>query len=107
MMSAKNERAARYPYLKWAKPSDAPNRSDSPQRTYYFIDFGLAVHSEDRNCKVAVLGNEGHDRDPSELSTGNWIPYDPYKLDVYLIGNVFRRVLLDVGSQPYSSLTGY
>ena len=106
MMSAKNERVARYPYLKWAKPSDAPKRSDSSQRTFYFIDYGLAVHFKDRNRNIAVLGNEGHDRDPPELSTGNRIPYDPYKLDVYLIGNVLRRVLLDVSSQPYPNLPG-
>ena len=74
-------------------------RSSAPIK-YYFIDFGLSVYVKDRKCTVLVLGSEGHDRDPPELHQGNRIPYDPYKLDVYLIGNVFRRILLDVSTRP-------
>ncbi|KAI0733407.1 kinase-like domain-containing protein [Fomitopsis betulina] len=91
MMSTKIEKLGRGIHF-WGRPGDALSGS---QRTYYFIDFGLSVHVENPNCRVLVLGNEGHDRAPPELRTGNRIPYDPYKLDVFLVGNVFRRLLLD------------
>ena len=98
-MSTRNERLLRYSDL-MGTPKSASNRSARSRRTYYFIDFGLSVYVKDRKCTVLVLGNEGHDRDPPELHQGNRIPYDPYKLDVYLIGNVFRRILLDVSTRP-------
>ena len=102
MMSEKNERRLRYPYLRWVRSSDVPNEAACSQRAYYFIDFGLAVHVKERDCRALVIGNEGHDKDPPELSKGNRVPYDPYKLDVYLIGNVFRQVLLDVSGPDVS-----
>lgn len=95
-MSTKIEKLGRGIHF-WGRPGDALSGS---QRTYYFIDFGLSVHVENPNCRVLVLGNEGHDRAPPELRTGNRIPYDPYKLDVFLVGNVFRRLLLDVSIGP-------
>lgn len=99
MMGTKTETVGRNTYYR-ENAGDASDGSACYRRTYYFIDFGLSVHVENRHCRVLVLGNEGHDRDPPELRTGNRIPYDPYKLDVFLIGNVFRRLLLDVSIPP-------
>lgn len=51
--------------------------------TYYFIDFGLATHGENQ-----TTGLDGQERAP-ELS--DTVPYDPYKLDVYILGMAFQR----------------
>ncbi|KIO18908.1 hypothetical protein M407DRAFT_31417 [Tulasnella calospora MUT 4182] len=54
---------------------------------YYFIDFGLSTRGE--NLTTGFAGNE---RAP-ELS--NTIPYDPYRLDLYILGKVYQEKLLD------------
>ncbi|KAJ3554130.1 hypothetical protein NM688_g3268 [Phlebia brevispora] len=57
--------------------------------TYYYVDFGISVYiPPDQQSKLAT-GNLGRDRDPPELWTGE--PYDPFKLDIFIIGNVFRK----------------
>lgn len=55
---------------------------------YYFIDFGISSLDEDK-----VLGVDGQERAP-ELSDS--VPYDPYKLDVYILGQVYRGFILRV-----------
>lgn len=60
---------------------------------YYFADFGISVRippGEPRN----VLGEIGADRDVPELS--DTIPYDPFKVDIFVLGNVFRKQIHDV-----------
>ena len=59
---------------------------------YYFIDFGISVHIPDSLGSKLVTGTLGRDRDPPELSP-NWEGrgYDPFKLDVFIIGNMLRR----------------
>jgi hypothetical protein len=86
---------ARYP---WAKPSslgDARHQSRTSvgRIKYFYIDFGLSTYHGPGSPKVA-LGTFGRDRDAPELS--NTIPYDPFKLDVRILGNVFKE-LLEVG----------
>lgn len=57
---------------------------------YYFIDFGLSTRGEDR-----TTGFAGNERAP-ELS--DTIPYDPYRLDIYILGKMYQEILLDVSS---------
>ncbi|KAG8914066.1 hypothetical protein FRC01_004239 [Tulasnella sp. 417] len=52
--------------------------------SYYFVDFGLSTHQ-----KSLTLGLAGQE-DAPELSEK--IPYDPYKLDVYILGMAYKRV---------------
>ncbi|KAL6306695.1 hypothetical protein BKA93DRAFT_912475 [Sparassis latifolia] len=60
---------------------------------YYYVDFGISVHiPPDVDPKLAV-GDDGRDREPPELSSD--APYNPFKLDIFLIGNLFRRVVHD------------
>ncbi|KZT74482.1 hypothetical protein DAEQUDRAFT_701868 [Daedalea quercina L-15889] len=73
--------------------SDRPSTEGSVK--HFFIDFGLSVHVQNGSHHTRVIGNEGRDRDPPELSRGDKIPYDPFKLDVFLIGNVFRKTFLN------------
>ena len=61
---------------------------------YYFADFGISVHVADTDRPSFVTGNLGRDRDPPELSAT--VPYDPFKLDVFIIGNMFRQKFCDV-----------
>jgi len=63
---------------------------------YYFIDFGISVHIPADVYPKLVTGHLGRDQTPPELS--KTIPYDPFKLDVYIIGNMFKRELTDVRS---------
>lgn len=60
---------------------------------YYYIDFGISTRFTSDAPRL-VVGTLGLDEEPPELSDS--IPYDPFKLDVFLIGNLIRRELYDV-----------
>lgn len=61
---------------------------------YYFIDFGISVHIPKDIGSKFVVGNLGRDQTPPELSAT--VPYDAFKLDVYILGNMFKCELTDV-----------
>lgn len=61
---------------------------------YYFIDFGISVHIPKDARPGLVTGIMGRDQTPPELS--KTMPYDPFKLDVYILGNMFKRELTNV-----------
>jgi len=65
---------------------------------YYFVDFGISVYIPESNPPALVTGHNGRDQDPPELSDD--IPYDPFKLDIFIIGNMFDRDFC----QPFSNL---
>lgn len=62
---------------------------------YYFVDFGISssFSPSDTEPKL-VLGEDGIDQEVPELS--DTVPYDPFKVDVFIMGNVFRRNFYDV-----------
>ena len=60
---------------------------------YYYIDFGISVHIP-KDASKLVEGRLGRDQTPPELSKRD--PYDPFKLDVYILGNMFKRELTGV-----------
>ena len=69
---------------------------------YYFVDFGISSHiPEDRQS--FVVGNFGRDQEPPELSTA--VPYDAFKLDIFIIGNMFDRNFYQV-ILPFFLLSG-
>ncbi|KAI0637717.1 hypothetical protein C8Q77DRAFT_1047583 [Trametes polyzona] len=91
-----------HPVLQMSLPDisgKAPTRSraDVPIK-YYYIDFGISTQFP-AGAPRLVTGTLGLDREPPELSDA--VPYDPFKLDVFLIGNLIRRELCD----KYSNLT--
>lgn len=57
---------------------------------YYFIDFGLSTLFPNNEVPKLVTGAEGRERDIPELSTPD-VPYDPFKLDVCIIGRFLER----------------
>ena len=95
---------AMYPEGFHAVASDyTPDRSDLAKyisRTaaggvkYYFIDFGISVHIPDNLHSKLVTGIEGRDQDPPELSLD--VGYDPFKLDIFIIGNMLKREFMVV-----------
>jgi len=56
---------------------------------YYFVDYGISSYFPQGTERQLVLGIAGRDRNVPELS--NEVPYDPFKVDVFTIGNVLRR----------------
>ncbi|EIM88669.1 uncharacterized protein STEHIDRAFT_166704 [Stereum hirsutum FP-91666 SS1] len=62
---------------------------------YYFVDFGMSSYFPPDAPRLA-LGDEVRDQEVPELS--ETIPYDPFKVDIFALGNVFRRELYDLFS---------
>ncbi|KAG6897209.1 hypothetical protein C0993_007673 [Termitomyces sp. T159_Od127] len=59
---------------------------------YYFIDFGLSAYYPDEPLETDV-GFCGQDRTVPELLSNK--PYDPFKLDVFQLGNAFMEILMN------------
>jgi hypothetical protein len=55
---------------------------------YYYVDRGISSYFPPGSRRELVLGIAGRDRDVPELS--NNVPYDPFKVDIFTIGNVIR-----------------
>ena len=72
-----------------------PIRRNSTQVKYYFIDFGLS-EIFDNDEPQRVRGIMAQDGSIPELSTT--VPYDPYAVDVYTLGNIYKKRLLLVRS---------
>ena len=62
---------------------------------YYFVDFGISCYLPDATSPRLVTGSYGRDQDPPELS--DEVPYDPFKLDIFIIGNMLSREFCQVG----------
>ncbi|KAI0829362.1 kinase-like domain-containing protein [Trametes gibbosa] len=60
---------------------------------YYFTDFGISSRFSAQDDNRFVVGREGLDKSVPELS--NDVPYDPFKVDVYILGNVFKGQFLE------------
>lgn len=66
-----------------------------PPVRYLFIDFGLSSHIPPGQSRL-VVGVFSQDKEVPELS--RTVPYDAFKLDVFVLGNVFRRHIHDVSA---------
>ena len=60
---------------------------------YFITDFGLSTRLEDGNYR-RVLGLHCQDRTVPELSDTK--SYDPFLVDIYTLGNVFKENFIDV-----------
>ncbi|KAG8902442.1 hypothetical protein FRC00_007978 [Tulasnella sp. 408] len=82
-----------HPQDKAFAPDGSLLKNKNPSRTavggvrYYFIDFGISTQNQDR-----TIGSLGQEPSP-ELSDD--VPYDPYKLDVYILGMTYRHFLME------------
>jgi len=59
---------------------------------YYFIGFGNCLHIPSHQ-RTTIKGIGGGDYDVPELLTGE--AYDPFKLDIYTLGNVIDNYLYE------------
>ncbi|KAG8898375.1 hypothetical protein FRB99_007484 [Tulasnella sp. 403] len=81
-----------HPQGTYTFPNGQPMRYLNPSRTsvggvrYYFIDFGISSRDQEK-----TVGFNGQVRAP-ELSSD--VPYDPYKLDVYILGKAYERLFI-------------
>ncbi|GBE79198.1 hypothetical protein SCP_0203950 [Sparassis crispa] len=73
-------------------PLPSRSRTDVPIK-YYFIDFGISVVIPPEVYPKLVLGDEGRDQEVPELSLT--VPYDPFKTDVFIIGNALQHCFHD------------
>ena len=71
---------------------------------YYFVDYGISSYFPPGSQRELVVGIASRDRDVPELS--NSVPYDPFKVDIFTIGNVIRGEFQTVGfpSHPTDTL---
>ncbi|KAL5492956.1 hypothetical protein ACEPAI_4404 [Sanghuangporus weigelae] len=68
------------------------SRTSSPGAKYYFIDFGLSTRFDETDGERLVTGRRCQVQVP-ELS--DQIPYDPFAVDIYLLGDVYRKNLVE------------
>ncbi|KAI0056213.1 hypothetical protein BV25DRAFT_1832438 [Artomyces pyxidatus] len=62
---------------------------------YYFVDFGLSSYIPSGQPGL-VVGMDDRDQDVPELS--ETVPYDPFKVDIFSIGSVFRQQFQEIFS---------
>ncbi len=64
--------------------------------TYYYVDFGISTWLKPEDTDRLVLGSDGLDQDVPELSDD--VPYDPFKVDIFVLGNFFRENFTQVST---------
>ncbi|KDQ17700.1 hypothetical protein BOTBODRAFT_29859 [Botryobasidium botryosum FD-172 SS1] len=71
-------------------------RHQVPFPKYYFIDFGISVHyPEGYEGPRLVTGIDGQDKTVPEIAQGDpAYTYDPFKVDICILGNLFKNELL-------------
>ena len=63
------------------------SRTENPVR-YYYIDFDLSIRFAEGEPHLA-LGDVGREDKVPELSSD--IPYNPFKVDVFALGNMYYK----------------
>lgn len=85
------------PCMDYCEPFDPipdPDRTKGAVR-YHFIDFGEATRRPaDHTGPFLVEGSRCIDQALPELKFGR--PYDPFPVDVFLLGNMYKEYLLEV-----------
>jgi serine/threonine protein kinase len=69
-------------------------RADVPSVKYYITDFGISSHFPDPSRSCLVTGLDAQDKDVPELSRD--VPYDPFAVDIWTLGSVYKRNFLNV-----------
>ena len=63
---------------------------------YHFVDYGISSYFPEGTEAHLIVGLAGRDRDVPELS--DEVPYDPFKVDIFSMGNVLGREFVGVRS---------
>ena len=73
--------------------------------TYYFNDFGISTRYDDGSQPRLVTGVHCQDREVPELS--DFVPYDPFKTDVFILGNLYKKKFTEVRASKFSRDSTY
>ncbi|KAL5513740.1 hypothetical protein ACEPAH_4140 [Sanghuangporus vaninii] len=76
----------------WTTLAKFRSRSDSRGVKYFFTDFGLSTQFDDADVLRLVTGCVCQ-VDVPELS--DMVPYDPFAVDIYLLGDVYKRNFIE------------
>ncbi|KAI1785359.1 kinase-like domain-containing protein [Ganoderma leucocontextum] len=79
------------------RPAPLLSRNDVPI-VYYYVDFGISTWLKQEDTNRHVVGSDGLDQDVPELSDD--VPYDPFMVDIFVLGNFFRQHF----TQKYSNV---
>ncbi len=63
---------------------------------YYFVNFGISESLAVEGTSLRASGTDGLGPDVPELSGSE--PYDPFKVDIFILGNFFKKYLFDVSA---------
>lgn len=75
------------------------SRTDHPVR-YYFIDYGLSIRfSAGESHIIHTRGGMPQEKTVPELLVD--APYDAYKVDIYILGCVYRKELYEVMNSSF------
>lgn len=73
---------------------DPYTRTARPPK-YYIIDFGISRRYSPDDLHPQETLAEGGDRTIPEFQNGH-TPHDPFAVDIYCVGNVIRKFILEV-----------
>ena len=71
-------------------------RSDVKGVRYYIIDFGISSYFKDPVAPRLVTGPDGLDNEVPELHRE--APYDPFPVDIFILGNMYKKLFVEVGT---------
>ena len=78
----------------FSRPANPNRRREAKDIKYIFIDFGISSRFNSLEERYLVYGCMAQDPTIPELS--GIVPYNPFAIDVYTLGNVYREELLEV-----------
>ena len=85
-------------FRRLSKPIRRRDIADSSPVKYYFIDFESTLHFKDPSRPPQVLAGSyvfGQDKELPELRYGIGRMYDPLPVDIFMLGNVYQKKLVD------------
>ena len=77
----------------YSSPAKYRSRTSAGAKCYY-VGFSISVYAPDPDNPQLVIGTLGIDQDPPELSED--VPYNPFSLDICIIGNMFAEEFYQV-----------
>ena len=77
-----------------SRQANARRRRDVGLVKYNFIDFGISTKFNETDTNRVVSGRKGLDQEVPELHMRD--EYDAFALDVFILGNVYKKVLVSV-----------
>ena len=62
--------------------------------SYYFTDFSISSWFKDESKERLVTGRDCQDKALPEIHRDE--PYDPFRADIFILGNLFKRIFVEV-----------